>query len=99
MLAAILCHSHGMFFNTTVCFSGVVNLKCPSDPGWWYWKGNCYYIETVTLLTWDKARDFCSNYHGTKLLSTPSSLEEQVACSSLCGIGKLFYKFGERCYF
>ncbi|KAJ6667983.1 hypothetical protein lerEdw1_016304 [Lerista edwardsae] len=65
------------------CQEGVIHRKCPSDPGWWYWKNNCYYIEAVTLLPWDKANDFCSAYYGAKLLPAPSTLEEKNWLTSI----------------
>lgn len=61
-------------------FSGVINLKCPKDPGWWYWKGNCYYIETTKHLTWEEAKNFCTSYHETELMALPQTKEEKVAC-------------------
>ncbi|XP_053153370.1 uncharacterized protein LOC128345453 isoform X3 [Hemicordylus capensis] len=67
----------------TECEQGVTNLRCPSDPGWWYWKGNCYYIETTMVLTWEKAKDFCMAYKEADLLPPPSDTEEKIWLTSM----------------
>ncbi|XP_025033020.1 scavenger receptor class F member 2-like, partial [Python bivittatus] len=60
------------------CQQDVIHLRCPKDPGWWYWKNSCYYIETTKRLTWGEAKNFCMAYHETKLLPMPQSNEEKV---------------------
>ncbi|XP_061469383.1 uncharacterized protein LOC133378773 [Rhineura floridana] len=67
----------------TDCEEGVINLKCPTDPGWWYWKDNCYYIETVKHLTWSEANDFCMAYDKTELMPLPQRKEERVWLTSV----------------
>nr|XP_028573720.1 uncharacterized protein LOC114591207 [Podarcis muralis] len=65
------------------CEEGVINLKCPTDPGWWYWKDNCYYIETVKQFTWEGAKDFCNAYYETELIRLPLNKEEKVWLMSM----------------
>ncbi|XP_060094835.1 uncharacterized protein LOC132572065 [Heteronotia binoei] len=68
---------------TKKCEQGVINLKCPKDPGWWYWENNCYYIELVMQSTWAKALNFCTAYHETSLLPEPSDQKEKIWLSSV----------------
>ncbi|XP_077183101.1 uncharacterized protein LOC143832485 isoform X2 [Paroedura picta] len=68
---------------TKKCEQGVISLKCPKDPGWWYWENNCYYIESVTQSTWAKALDFCTAYHETSLLPVPTDQKEKIWLSSM----------------
>ncbi|XP_029469380.1 uncharacterized protein LOC115097583 [Rhinatrema bivittatum] len=71
--------------NLLTCMAGLqldqcqklVSLKCPPDPGWWFWNKHCYYIEETGLTkTWQEAKMFCSSYRETMLL-TISSLKEK----------------------
>ncbi|KAJ7316340.1 hypothetical protein JRQ81_002502 [Phrynocephalus forsythii] len=68
---------------STNCEEGVINLKCPKDPGWWYWKGNCYYIETAKHLTWEEANNFCMAYHETEMMPLPQTKEEKIWLTSV----------------
>ncbi|XP_030069291.1 uncharacterized protein LOC115476857 [Microcaecilia unicolor] len=68
------------------CQRGVLSLKCPRDPGWWYWNDTCYYIEARnTTLTREEARDFCTAYNGTHLLQLDSEAEKAWVSSMLNG--------------
>ncbi|XP_042303868.1 uncharacterized protein LOC121920758 [Sceloporus undulatus] len=68
---------------TTDCEKGVINLKCPKDPGWWFWKNNCYYIETAKRRTWEEAKNFCLAYHQTELMPQPQSEQEKIWLASM----------------
>ncbi|XP_019361529.1 PREDICTED: uncharacterized protein LOC109289781 [Gavialis gangeticus] len=65
------------------CQRGVVSLKCPENPGWWYWNGRCYYIEETNSSTWLEAKNFCTAYNGTDLLVLDSAEEEAWITSVL----------------
>ncbi|XP_062826481.1 uncharacterized protein LOC107983185 isoform X3 [Anolis carolinensis] len=66
----------------TGCEKGVINLKCP-DPGWWFWRGYCYFIPPVKDRTWEQAKTFCLAYHDTKLMPLPDSEEEKILLASM----------------
>lgn len=75
-----------------VYFSEVIHLRCPKDPGWWYWNNSCYFVESTKLLTWVEAKNFCMAYHETKLLPEPRN-EEKVMCPWMYnwkGISRLY---------
>ncbi|XP_029439310.1 uncharacterized protein LOC115079703 [Rhinatrema bivittatum] len=66
------------------CQRGVLSLKCPRDPGWWYWNDTCYYIEARNVtLSWQEASDFCTAYNGTHLLQLDSEGEKSWISSLL----------------
>nr|XP_033783553.1 uncharacterized protein LOC117351819 [Geotrypetes seraphini] len=68
------------------CQRGVLSLKCPRDPGWWYWNATCYYIEARNAtLSWEEAKGFCSAYNGTDLLQLDSEAEKAWVSSMLNG--------------
>ncbi|XP_073211852.1 uncharacterized protein [Lepidochelys kempii] len=62
---------------------GVINMKCPEDPGWWYWNGSCYYMEETNSLTWLEAKNYCTAYNGTDLLLLDSAEEKAWVTSVL----------------
>ncbi|KAK9406614.1 hypothetical protein NXF25_005388, partial [Crotalus adamanteus] len=57
--------------------SDVIHLRCPKDPGWWYWNNSCYYVEPTKLMKWEEAKNFCMAYHETKLLPQPRNEEKE----------------------
>ncbi|XP_039207752.1 uncharacterized protein LOC120311809 isoform X3 [Crotalus tigris] len=59
------------------CQQDVIHLRCPKDPGWWYWNNSCYYVEPTKLLKWEEAKNFCMAYHETKLLPQPRNEEKE----------------------
>ncbi|XP_043409012.1 uncharacterized protein LOC102940422 [Chelonia mydas] len=65
------------------CQKGVINMKCPEDPGWWYWNGSCYYMEETNSLTWLEAKNYCTAYNGTDLLLLDSAEEKAWVTSVL----------------
>ncbi|XP_075042415.1 uncharacterized protein LOC142101885 [Mixophyes fleayi] len=64
------------------CTHGLVNLKCPQDSKWWFWRGHCYYIETADRKSWSDGNTACSRYKGTGLLVI-DSIEEKLWVSAM----------------
>ncbi|EMP40893.1 hypothetical protein UY3_01859 [Chelonia mydas] len=64
--------------STAYLKSRVINMKCPEDPGWWYWNGSCYYMEETNSLTWLEAKNYCTAYNGTDLLLLDSAEEKRA---------------------
>ncbi|CAH2317056.1 Hypothetical predicted protein [Pelobates cultripes] len=60
-----------------------VSLECPQEPGWWFWEDHCYFIsEKTETKSWNDAKDACTFYKGTSLL-TINSQEEKEWVSSM----------------
>nr|XP_025043257.1 uncharacterized protein LOC106732388 isoform X5 [Pelodiscus sinensis] len=72
-------------FKGEICESGLTSLKCPQDPMWWYWNGNCYYIERKETMQWDQALAQCAFYKHASLLQIESAEEKMWVASVLQG--------------
>nr|XP_014347165.1 PREDICTED: uncharacterized protein LOC102355497 [Latimeria chalumnae] len=70
---SITCHWTS---GTDLCLHGMHHAKCPQNPGWWYWNGHCYYLETNSAKSWEEALDACRSYHGTELVTIDNTEEK-----------------------
>ncbi|XP_048368092.1 uncharacterized protein LOC125441526 [Sphaerodactylus townsendi] len=59
------------------CLHGLVNSRCPHNPGWWFWDGHCYYVEEHSSESWQGAKAAC-DAHGKHVgLLTLTSAKEK----------------------
>ncbi|CAM4707739.1 unnamed protein product [Lepidochelys kempii] len=72
-------------FKGEICESGLTSLKCPQDPTWWYWNGNCYYLEKKETMLWEQALAQCALYKHASLLQIDSAEEKMWVASMLEG--------------
>ncbi|CAM4597481.1 unnamed protein product [Lepidochelys olivacea] len=72
-------------FKGEICESGLTSLKCPQDPTWWYWNGNCYYLEKKETMRWEQALAQCALYKHASLLQIDSAEEKMWVASMLEG--------------
>nr|XP_060615842.1 macrophage mannose receptor 1-like [Anolis sagrei ordinatus] len=69
---------------TFTCEKGsLIGGRCPTEDGWIYWYGSCYYINGTEIQDWMQADDMCRKYSGTDLLWITSEVEKKALLSLL----------------
>ncbi|KAH0629731.1 hypothetical protein JD844_012041 [Phrynosoma platyrhinos] len=61
----------------------LIGGRCPTEEGWLYWYGSCYYISRGNTQNWLQARHMCRRYRGTDLVWITSANEKKTLLSLL----------------
>ncbi|XP_065428714.1 uncharacterized protein LOC122174629 [Chrysemys picta bellii] len=60
--------------------------RCPTEPGWRHWNGNCYYWDSsLAGSTWQEGLQVCRQFRQTELLYLTSRQEKDWVCSNFRG--------------